>query len=530
MIQKILKNKEIFCLILIIGFFILLRFINYSYPFYTSDEARIAYRGYTLATQGKDEFGRIFPILFNSAQDYQLPITSYFTAIGIFLFGKSTFGVTFPYLLLAISIIILTYKISKIFFLKVSDSLFSALFITLSPGILFLVRTPNEYLIDSFLYLCLFYLFLKQKAPFLIAAICMVLLAFTSKNTWIITPLFIIVTLFFYAKKISLRSKIILVITSLLISGISFFLFTYYVEQGSRSLKENNFTIYSDLSLQNGINRLRGQGVSVGWPSTVDRVLFNKTEFLSSGFIYWFSSVSPDKFFGQLDQSIFPRIYILLFLSSLVALAANIKNELKYLLLYPLIFTFPYIFLYPNTNPYLLTLSLPYIVFLIALGFNFLKINLIKISIICILLVEIIISFTSVDLVKRNIEISRQDWILPVLSDVYKESTIQKINISDDIIQDISSLLFWYTPFPNKNIKLPGNETPYRVLQTSLNNVTVIGSEAVFNECSLQEGSYLSQRDIMKIGTSLATESSRIYYDNQRKPKVYYFNQMICLK
>ena len=68
------KTLLLFSIIFFISVFI--RLINISLPFFTADEARIAYRGYVLASLGKDELGRSYPLIFNSKNDYQLPVTS----------------------------------------------------------------------------------------------------------------------------------------------------------------------------------------------------------------------------------------------------------------------------------------------------------------------------------------------------------------------------------------------------------------------------------------------------------------------
>ena len=77
------KNIVILGIIIFLAFFI--RVYNLPFPAFTADEARIAYRGYTLANLGKDEMGRTFPVIFNSLSDYQLPVTSYLAAFGEFL-------------------------------------------------------------------------------------------------------------------------------------------------------------------------------------------------------------------------------------------------------------------------------------------------------------------------------------------------------------------------------------------------------------------------------------------------------------
>ena len=102
-------------LVLLLFFAFLIRLFPLDFPKFTQEEARIAFRGYTLSTSGKDELGRPFPLLFNSLTDYQLPAVSYITASGEILFGKSDFGARIPFILLGVALVWLIYKIAQIF-------------------------------------------------------------------------------------------------------------------------------------------------------------------------------------------------------------------------------------------------------------------------------------------------------------------------------------------------------------------------------------------------------------------------------
>src|SRR3989344_5903755 len=104
-------KKPAYLIFSLLIFVFLLGIINFSFPAFTSDEARIAYRAFALSNYGKDELGRNWPLVFNSQIDYQLPATSYLAALGVFLFGINDFWVRIPFNILGLGIIFLTYKI-----------------------------------------------------------------------------------------------------------------------------------------------------------------------------------------------------------------------------------------------------------------------------------------------------------------------------------------------------------------------------------------------------------------------------------
>src|SRR3989338_8682908 len=109
-----MKNRRIIYLLIIIFVAFSIRLYNFSFPFFTADKVRIAYRGFSLVETGRDELGRRTPLIFNSLEDYQLPVTSYLTVGGMLLFGKTDFGVRFSFIILGTILVFLIYKITRI--------------------------------------------------------------------------------------------------------------------------------------------------------------------------------------------------------------------------------------------------------------------------------------------------------------------------------------------------------------------------------------------------------------------------------
>src|SRR3989338_8255752 len=93
-------NTTFKLLLVLIALAVFLRVYNFSFPAFTTDEARIAFRGYELYHNGVDELGRKLPFLFNSPDDYELPLVSYISALGTGFFGKSELGARVPVIII----------------------------------------------------------------------------------------------------------------------------------------------------------------------------------------------------------------------------------------------------------------------------------------------------------------------------------------------------------------------------------------------------------------------------------------------
>lgn len=89
---KRLLLLAIFCLAFV------LRFYNLSSipPSLSHDEVAIGYNAYSILKTGKDEYGRKFPLLFTSFDDFKLPGMVYITSISEAVFGLNEFSVRLP--------------------------------------------------------------------------------------------------------------------------------------------------------------------------------------------------------------------------------------------------------------------------------------------------------------------------------------------------------------------------------------------------------------------------------------------------
>lgn len=514
------------------------RFADLSYPTFTADEARTAYRGFTIATEGKDEFGRVYPMVFNGSQDYQLPTASYLTALGVSIFGKSDLGARFPFIVIGTAIVFLVYKIGLFLFDNKKGAFYSALLAASSPPLIFLSRVPNEIIILTFLFSLLFYLLVKEKlnpVTFLLSGV----LLFTSKYAWFILPPFVFLTLFFCREGLHLREKIKISVFILLISVAAAGLFLQ-IPQSGRSLTENNFTLLSDITIKNGVNRLRGQGIESGWPAITGKIFFNKLTMFPVGFLHWFSNISPNVYFGQLDLSgkfsflglgawakflIFPAAY------GLYILIKGQQKKLKLILLYIPILTFPALFVYPNFSPELVILTLPFTSFVIAFGLLQMRKKWVA-FILFFTIAEVMINliYKAPDI--KNTNNLRPSWIKQIVTDVQTQSKSNQVILSDDLVSDTAPYIGWYSDFiPSQGYLNVG--FPYRVRQSLMGNIVLQGYSEEIDLCGTREkrSFFLSLKTLKMMGERIDIKSLKPdYLDGLQNPAVYHLHYEVCLE
>lgn len=530
-------NKTSFLLLFLIALAFLLRVINFNFPFFTTDESRIVFRGYSLSISGRDELGRFLPLLFNSLTDYQLPAVSYIAALGEIVFGKTDFGARIPFIMLGIGLIILTYKISKLFSQKKIFWVVSTLVLIFSPALIFLSKIPNDSIVFVFFITLLFYLLIKDKPNIFLIIIVIFLLMTVSKFAWFVTPSFVIFTLLFYQQNLLKGIKIKLSIFSLFLATIVVALYLQ-VPQSSRSLLENNFSIFSDLSIQNGINKLRGQGLESGWPNFLEVALFNKTHFLVVGFMQWLSSMQPSIYFGQFDKTgqlgfsqmgALNKILIIPFIWGLVYLIRKGNKKERLLLAYFIILTFPAIFNIPNSSQILIVLTIPFAALVISFGFMQFN-RILSLLIISVMVLELGLNLLYLAPEEKNTNLLRPNWARGITQDVYSQSINNKTAVSDDVLDDIVNFIEWYNPVDVRAgyLDVP---YPYKFRQSNVGNIKIIGSDNKLYSCKENDYDkvFVSRRDRDRIKDD-DIGVVKTYQDGLKQEVAYLLQKGLCIR
>ncbi|OGE33546.1 hypothetical protein A3D83_01080 [Candidatus Daviesbacteria bacterium RIFCSPHIGHO2_02_FULL_41_10] len=526
-------NTTFKLLLVLIALAVFLRVYNFSFPAFTTDEARIAFRGYELYHNGVDELGRKLPFLFNSPDDYELPLVSYISALGTGFFGKSELGARVPFIIIGLILILLTYKVATQLSKEKYYSLFSALILILSPVLFFLSKAPNEYIVVATLILLLFYLLNKDRLNLIPITFTIILLFLTSKLSWFIVVPFVLYTIFVFRNNLNIRDKFKLSLISFTFTILAFVLFIQ-VPQGARSLAENNLSFFSDISIKNGIDWIRGQGLQSGWPPAVERILIGKALFLPIGFLHWLSNIQPAVLFGQFskDTSLsfsgmgaFPKVLIV---PALLGIAFLIKKGKRSLLLYPMIVVLPAAFIYPQLKSQVILFALPFIGYIIAFGLF--QVNKIMKSLIIFLMVlELSVNFLFLSSEVNIMAKSRPYWIKPILLDA-SSVTGAGVFISDDIVRDPASFIEWFTPL-KPQISAPDLKFPYKYRQTDFGKVKLLGLSDNLRLCQPGEVSsfFVTQRDLERVKKMGANTFIRTYSEDQGAVVVYRIEGEVCI-
>lgn len=501
-------------LIAVIFLALIIRIFPLNFPNFTNDEARIADRGNALRLTGKDELGRLMPLLFNSSNDYQLPTVSYLTVLGTFI-SNSDFGVRLPFILIGTTLVFMVYLISESLFGSKKIAIFASLLTASSPALVFLSRTPNEIIVSVLGLSLIFYLLIQKKIKIVLVLIIFLVLFLTSKQNWLILPFFTFLTAYFFGQK---GNKLKVALFSLIIFFVLALLIFLQIPQAKRSLLENNFTLFSDITIKNGIEALRAEGVKSGWLEFLSRALFNKVHFLTVGALHWFSHLSPSVLFGTLDKTgiynftslgVFSKATIIpVFLGFIFLL----KDKKRVLLIFPLVLTFPAIFLYPNYSPMLIVLTAPLFAIFGAIGLERLNAKL-PLLIIFLISFELLFNLMNLGLEEKYTNVSRPSWIEEISRDVYVLSLEGDVFVSDDITYDLLPFISWFNHLGSHE-SITDIGWPYKYRQTHLGNISLIGADSSFFEC-LDTGGVklvLSKRDLEKI-KDLKFKISRIYKD-----------------
>lgn len=545
MINFLWRKKIQVILILILALFLRISF--FDFPALTSQESLYGQRGYFLANFGKDELGRTFPLVFNSRFDYELPVTSYITAFGIFLFGKNDLGLRLPFLFMGLLFIYIMYTVANK--INPKTAIFVLIVSALSPVLIFLSKIPNQLMASLILISLFFYLLIKNNLNYPAIFIVAVLAFLTSKNFWFILPVFGLYSLYILRPlfnndldKKNYRKSTLFITTSLAVFSLLFIIWLFYQHTAIRSFSENNLSIFQSITIQNGINTLRGQGLQAGWPNTISAAFFNKLSFFYVGLFQWLSYFNPAVYFGQFDRfGLYGYISFGAFLKIsaiplIVGLYTIIKNKRKELYLLPIFFlvTFPAIFIFPDKNYELIALTLPFAILLIASGLYFMN-NKARAIIIFLFFLEFISgfyifknNFLSFELKSSNTV--RPGWLKPVFIDAHKFKDGRKVIISENLLKDPLNYALWYMETKDP-LDLSFIQDPYRFNIYEYGDFEVITTEKSIYNCNLDEKTVaiLDEKDIKKAIRIINSTNTKNYLDYLGNHKATLLLDEVCL-
>lgn len=199
------------------------------------DEVAIGYDAYSILKTGRDQFGKLLPLIFRSLDDYKPPFYEYLAILPIALFGPTGFAVRFPSAFLGTLTVLVTYLLVKEIFKKAKFkgfgreiraeplALLSAFLLSISPWHLQFSRAAFEVNIALFmltLAVFCFYRGLEKPKYFYYAALLFGSGLFSYHSARVVFPLILGSLFLIFQKKLLPKYK-----KEILISGLIFFLF-----------------------------------------------------------------------------------------------------------------------------------------------------------------------------------------------------------------------------------------------------------------------------------------------------------------
>jgi 4-amino-4-deoxy-L-arabinose transferase-like glycosyltransferase len=220
-----MKNKKYLLIaILIIAAFLRLWKLGNIPPSLTPDEASLGYNAYSILKTGRDEYGKILPVIFKSFGDYKPGLYVYLAVHSILVFGLNEFAVRLPSALAGIISVWLIYLIVKKFFQKENLALISAFIAAVTPWLIYFSRGAWEVNVSLTLTLAGIYFFLKflEKERYIIhSAVFFALTLVCYQGAKLSTGIVVLLLVALYFKKvIKIQPKkiIISLVLGLLIS------------------------------------------------------------------------------------------------------------------------------------------------------------------------------------------------------------------------------------------------------------------------------------------------------------------------
>ena len=204
-IKTFIKKNWILIIFILIGSFLRLWKLSNIPPQLTTDEVALGYNAYSILKTGKDEYGKVLPLIFQSYGDYKPGLYIYFTIPSIAIFGLNEFSTRLPSALGGILTILLVYLIVKKLFKNNKLALISSLVAAINPWLIFFSRgawEANFSLTLTLLGVYFFLLFLEKPKYLIFSAFFFALTLLTYQGAKL-SSLSVLISLFvaFYKKE-----------------------------------------------------------------------------------------------------------------------------------------------------------------------------------------------------------------------------------------------------------------------------------------------------------------------------------------
>lgn len=259
------------------------------------DETAIGYNAYSILKTGKDEYGKTFPLYFQSFGDWKLPVYIYLTVPSVALFGLTAFAVRLPSAIFGVLTVAAMYWLVKEMLSHVthkshksyeSDSmaLLSAGLLAINPWHLHYSRATFEVSVALFFFVVGTYLLIRwfrkeQRGALLAGTICFIVVMYSYNLTRLLAPVLFASSVWWLvrekagAKQTGNTSRTEVIIT-LAAAGLSLvpFIGTLFGQGGSSSA--SGTLIFSSAVVQAQLLELRSYFINL--PAIYTKLFFNQ--------------------------------------------------------------------------------------------------------------------------------------------------------------------------------------------------------------------------------------------------------------
>ncbi len=248
---------------------------------FTPDEASFGYDAFSLIETGKDQWGRLFPLVLESFGDFKSPLLSYLAIPFVWLFGLTKVAIRLPNALLGTASVFVVYLLTlNLFPKKKVLAYFSSLLLAISSWHIMMSRGAFEANLTTFflpLGILLFLKGLKSKKYLNWSAVVLGLNLFTYHSAKLVTPLIFVFLIILYWKKVKRHIKL-----PVGIFGIFFVVTIYTFSLGAGSRVE-------EIGVMSGAlvdaAKVRIELINEGMNPTLARLLHNKYETAARRFV-----------------------------------------------------------------------------------------------------------------------------------------------------------------------------------------------------------------------------------------------------
>ena len=169
------------------------------------DEVALGWNAKSIFLTGKDEYGKFLPVVLRSFDDYKPALYTYLAIPPILLFGLETMAVRLPSAVFGVIAVIAVYFLIKELFRSERLSLLTAFLLAISPWHIQFSRVAfetNVGLTFNILTALFFLKGLKKPRLLSLSAVCAALAIYVYQSEKVFTPLFVLLLVVIYRKKL----------------------------------------------------------------------------------------------------------------------------------------------------------------------------------------------------------------------------------------------------------------------------------------------------------------------------------------